>query len=272
MNNQSIDQREQIYQDLHSQQLEAQEAQNRHSAETILGIVFDIFQPNSVLDVGCGLGTWLSVVNDMNVSDIMGIDGSWLDISRLRIPPNLVRIQDLEKPLEIGRKFDLLISLEVAEHLHENVASNFIDSLTNHADIILFSAAIPFQGGHHHVNEQFPDYWCSLFRECGFEALDFIRPQIWNDNSILWWLKQNILLFVKRDILDTNPVLSYLHENTSPLSIVHPDVYLSRLNSAYAKIEEYNQLINLLSSEGLFSVKKQANGNIMITTVGDHIE
>lgn len=70
------------------------EAENRHSAETILKMLFGIFQPNSVLDVGCGLGTWLSVAQKMNVSEIMGIDGSWLDKSRLRIDPDLVSIQD----------------------------------------------------------------------------------------------------------------------------------------------------------------------------------
>jgi cyclopropane fatty-acyl-phospholipid synthase-like methyltransferase len=183
-----MDNRDGIYQELHGGLLENIEAENRHSAETILKMLFDIFQPNSVLDVGCGLGTWLSVAQKMNVSEIMGIDGSWLDKSRLRIDPDLVSIQDLEQPLEIGRKFDLVICLEVAEHLSSDAAPNFIDSLTNHGDIILFSAAIPFQGGSHHINERFPDYWYSLFRERDFEVIDFIRPQIWDDSSVLWWL------------------------------------------------------------------------------------
>ncbi len=268
----SIDKREHIYQDLHGGQLEAQEIQNRHSAEKILGMMFEIFKPNSVLDVGCGLGTWLSVARELGISDISGVDGLWTDVSRLRIPANFVTTQDLEKPLELGRKFDMVISLEVAEHLNASAAINFVDSLTNHADVILFSAAIPFQGGHHHVNEQFPDYWQSLFHDRGFDVIDFIRPKIWNDASILWWLKQNILVFVRKELLENDKVLADLYRNSSPLSIVHPEIYLSRLNSAQAIVEEQGKLINILATGGIFSVKREFNGSLTINKIGNQLE
>ncbi len=272
MENQAVDQRELIYQDLHGGQLEAQEIQNRHSAEKILGIVFDVIKPDSVLDVGCGLGTWLSVARELGVADTRGVDGLWTDNARLRIPAELVSTQDLEKPLELGRKFDMVMSLEVAEHLDQSASVNFVDSLTNHADVILFSAAIPYQGGHHHVNEQFPDYWYSLFHERGFEVLDFIRPKIWNDDSILWWLKQNILLFVRKELLESNQAFADLYRNNLPISIVHPEVYLSRLNSANFVVEEHNKLIGIIASGGIFSVKRESDGNLTINKIGNPLE
>ena len=125
----AADKRQEIYQDLHGL-LSAQEAGNVISAQRILDIVMDYHRPASVLDVGCGLGTWLKVVQSRGISDIAGIDGAWLDVSKLRVDQRLVEVRDLEKPFDLGRRFDLVICLEVAEHLSANAADNFISSLT----------------------------------------------------------------------------------------------------------------------------------------------
>jgi hypothetical protein len=49
-------------------------------------MLFEVFTPKSMLDIGCGLGTWLSVAREMGVQDVNGIDGAWLDKTRLRVP------------------------------------------------------------------------------------------------------------------------------------------------------------------------------------------
>jgi len=265
MADRQADGRTAVYRDLHGQQLEAEETQNRHSARLILGMLFELYMPRSVLDVGCGLGTWLSVARELGVQDIMGVDGPWLEKSRLRVPEKLVRVVDLEKPFELGRRFDLVMCLEVGEHLSQDAARNFIASLTTHADALLFSAAIPFQGGHHHVNEQWPDYWSTLFAERGFVPLDFIRARIWTDNSVLWWLRQNILLFARKSLLDSHEAFRALRGGMPALSVVHPDVYLSRLRFAQTAIDERNNILGLLSSGGTFNVTRGSNGNITIT-------
>jgi len=256
-----------IYRDLHAQQLEVDEGKNRHAAEVILGMLFKEFMPQSVLDVGCGLGTWLSVARRLGVRDIFGVDGRWLDKTRLRIPEDVVRILDLEKPFDLGRRFDMAICLEVAEHLDAKAAAGFVASLTAHADIILFSAAIPFQGGHHHVNEQWPTYWCSLLDERGFETLDVIRARIWTDDSIHLWLRQNTLLIVKKHLAEGGGVFSNLQQYPQPLSLVHPDVYLLRLQQAQAALAEHNNILKLLSAGGTFNVTKEADGRITITRI-----
>ncbi len=167
----------------------------RDSANIIVPFLADLFQPASVIDVGCGLGTWLSVFYENGITDILGIDGDYIDIESLRIPrKNFVSV-DLENQLQIDRKYDLLICLEVAEHLSDFRAESFIREITQLSNIIIFSAAIPFQGGEGHLNEQYPEYWIKLFNKFGFRGDDILRPMFWNDCNINWWYRQNVLVF-----------------------------------------------------------------------------
>ena len=99
----------------------------------------------------------------------------------------------------LSKPFELAQSLEVAEHLDHIFAANFVQLLTSLADVVLFSAAIPYQGGVCHINEQPPAYWAELFAKQGYVCLDFLRPSIWSDESVLWWYRQNLLVFVHKD-------------------------------------------------------------------------
>src|SRR5436309_14636146 len=129
-------------------------AGSRQSAEAIVPLVFALLKPQSVIDVGCGLGTWLSVFEEFGVKDVFGIDGDHVDRSMLQISNERFTAFDLKKPIQIDRRFDLVVSLEVAEHLPKDCAKTFVHSLTRLGPVILFSAAIPFQGGRAHLNEQ----------------------------------------------------------------------------------------------------------------------
>ncbi len=258
------DKREAIYHDLHSVQLESEEQQNRISAEKIFHLLFKLYKPISILDVGCGIGTWLAVARELGVVNVYGIEGPWINPKQLRIEPEYFTVQDLEHPFNLHRSFDLVISLEVAEHLSPTVASTFIASLVCHGDIVLFSAAIPYQGGHNHMNEQFPSYWADLFAKFDFIPLDFIRSQIWDDKNIHWWLRQNILLFIRREVATkTSAFLRYI-DSFTPLSIVHPDVFISRLEMYEQIIQAYKQMSEIFSKEGVYIVESR-NGQLIIT-------
>jgi SAM-dependent methyltransferase len=257
--------RDAVYKHLHAGQLSQQESQNRESARRILGLVFEYARPQSILDVGCGLGTWMSVSRELGVADVRGIEGQWLDPSQLHVERELVATLDLEQGFALHRKFDLAICLEVAEHVSEAAAQPLIASLAAHSDVILFSAAIPYQGGHHHVNEQFPDYWIDRFAQHGFRPLDFIRPQIWNDPAVLWWLRQNTLLFAHERAIAANDRLRQEAAIPRQLSTVHPDVYLSRLQQAMRTANEHAALVQLLSQGGTFDVTKLPDSRITIT-------
>lgn len=267
--NQQSENREDIYQDLHGGQLAAQEAANATSAECILDIVTEYFQPASVLDVGCGLGTWLKVAQARGIVDIMGVDGVWLDKSKLQIDGTLVRLIELENSFDLGRRFDLVICLEVAEHLSANAADTFIASLTRHASVILFSAAIPYQGGHHHVNERFLSYWVERFANHGYRPLNVIRGKIWDNPKILWWLRQNAVLFVKQELISGDERLRRAFEDgaTCPLSLVHPDVYLGRVQMGLQAMEKVRQIAGVFGQGGMFRVTVDSNGSFTISRV-----
>lgn len=206
---------------------------SRRSAKEIVPLIMKLIKPKRIIDVGCGTGTWLSVFREYGVEDIFGIDGDWVDKKMLQIPEKRFLSFDLKKPIKIDKKFDLVISLEVAEHLPQKFAKTLMDSLTRLGPVILFSAAIPFQGGTDHLNNQWPEYWVKLFQEKDYVVLDPIRKEVWQNENVKFWYAQNILLFVRQDHLETHPLLKkeLAHTNTSQLSIVHPKQYLLSLSS-----------------------------------------
>ncbi|HKM40321.1 MAG TPA: methyltransferase domain-containing protein, partial [Patescibacteria group bacterium] len=172
---------------------------NKKAATAFLPILFKHIIPKSVIDIGCGLGTWLKVLEENGIKDIIGVDGNHIDKSKLQIDEKNFILHDLNTPFSINRKFDLVINLEVAEHLSEQSADILIETLTNLSNTILFSAALPFQGGQNHINEQPFSYWIKKFNKKGFIVKDVFRNEIWNNKEIEWWYKQNIFLIKKSE-------------------------------------------------------------------------
>src|SRR5262245_20958009 len=154
---------------------------SRRSARIIVPLIMELIGPKSVVDVGCGLGTWLSVFRHHGVERILGIDGDYVNRQRLEIAQHEFFVRDLSSPTPIDRGFDLAVSLEVAEHLPERSADSFVDFLTSLAPVVLFSAAVPCQGGTNHLNEQWPDYWAARFESRGYRTCDYIRDRIWDN-------------------------------------------------------------------------------------------
>ena len=191
---------------------------NLAAPSVVVPLVMKLVKPSSVLDVGCGTGTWLKVFRQQGIKDVIGVDGDYVNRSQLVIDETEFRNADLMQPLDLGRKFDLVVSLEVAEHLEEPHADPFVDSLIRHSDVILFSAAIKGQGGFNHVNEQFAPYWAKKFEARGFNFYDVIRPGIWWNNQVDWWYKQNIFLVSRHNFGTSVP-----HDQL--LSGYHPDWY-----------------------------------------------
>ena len=191
------------------------------SAREVVSLVADLLHPQSVLDVGCGVGTWLAAWKENDLDDYLGVDGTYIHTDQLLIPAEKFLAADLEKPLRLQRKFDLIMSLEVAEHIRPEHAETFIKSLCLHGDLILFSAAIPSQGGVNHVNEQYPAYWARLFSVNGFTGYDCIRSKIWLNKKIDTCYRQNLLFFVRDEAKKKYPHITS-HEGPL-LPLVHPE-------------------------------------------------
>jgi SAM-dependent methyltransferase len=192
-------------------------AYNDKSAKEIVPYLIKEYEPKNVVDVGCGIGTWLSVFSNLGVK-ISGIDGS-LYSSQFRIPQSSYIQFDLIREFTIDQKFDLVICLEVAEHLPPEAAQTLISSLTKLGDRIIFSAAIPGQGGQGHLNEQWPSYWFEIFQKFGFGLSDKLRNSLWTNENIHWWYRQNILI-AERGI----------NVDKKPLNMVHPNCFNQKID------------------------------------------
>ena len=174
------------------------------SARVVIPRLTALLPVRSVVDFGCGQGAWLSAWQSAGAS-VVGVDGPYVDRSRLMIDPALFHAADLGEPIDLGRRFDLVQSLEVAEHLPATKAEQFIATLTAHGDFVLFSAAVPGQGGENHINEQPLGYWRAMFRRRGYVAVDCLRPGLVDDGAVEASYRYNMLLYVNEAGLGALP-------------------------------------------------------------------
>ncbi len=190
--------------------------QMKRDEKIIMPLVMERLNPCSVVDFGCGEGLWLAEALRWNPkAEILGIDGDYVKRKRLRIREECFMAADLTKAVSLGRKFELAISTEVAEHLEEEYADIFLDSLTAASDQILFSAAVPGQGGTHHVNEKWQSYWISKFERRGFYCDTSLRDHVWGETGINSWRRQNLLFFSRKK--------TRIIPGAEPMDVIHPE-------------------------------------------------
>ena len=237
---------------------------NFTAAREIVPFIIDLIQPNAVVDVGCGIGTWLKVFEENNVSNFLGIDGAYVNKEELKVKPDSFVEHDLETPYVSSRNFDLVVSLEVAEHLEEQSADIFIRTLVGLGDTVLFSAAIPNQGGQNHLNEREPAYWISKFKKEGYNCYDVVRPVFWDNEKVDCWYRQNIFLFTKNTQLEQKlkSMKSFLNAH-----LVHPELLrikeggLKEIKSNYNRILDSKEAIkfywNLIVNAIDYKIKKR---------------
>jgi SAM-dependent methyltransferase len=258
-----MDQRSAAYGNLHASMVE-DSSYLRGSARRTLSFLAQMLRFRSVLDVGCGVGIWLTEAAAMpEVKEVFGIDGPWLDRSKLLVDGAIVSQRDLEAEIDLGRQFDLVMSLEVAEHISPEAAPVFVKSLVRHSDAVLFSAAVPAQGGAHHVNEQWPSYWQRLFAEHDYVCVDVLRPNLWNDVGIGCWYRQNMLLFIRAETLSQSPELGRWAVSGIVPALIHPDLFIP----SRRREMEYQRVIDLMSQGGDFRVNRNSQGMLTISRI-----
>lgn len=211
--------------------------------------------PQSVVDVGCGTGAWLRVFRENNVARVSGIDGDYVDSSTLLIDPADFIAADLSRPFEIKGHYDLAVCLEVGEHLPGSNAPCLVEALTAAAPVVLFSTAPPGQGGEGHINEQWPSYWRGFFDQHGYSMLDPIRPRIREDDTIVFWYRQNIVMFAGEEGLRLHPRLRQFRRSANELGIewIHVDSFATALDQLHG---EFNPGARRLLIELLRALKR----------------
>jgi 2-polyprenyl-3-methyl-5-hydroxy-6-metoxy-1,4-benzoquinol methylase len=142
--------------------------------------------PRSVIDVGCGAGGWLRVLKEHGIEDIWGADGEYVSKNLLEIPVERFIPHNLEQPFHSDREFDLVVSLEVAEHLPSNRSETLVDSLTRLGPVVFSSGAIPRQGD--------------------TRQIDCLRRKMWYSEEAGAWYIQNIVVFVAQEYLEANVI------------------------------------------------------------------
>ena len=207
-----------------SKYLHTSKIHNMESPRIIVEKILEFNNPKSVIDFGCGLGTFLKAFKENGINDVLGLDGDWVNRSLLKdyLDENEFLEVDLESKIDCKKKYDLAICLEVAEHLSKEKASVIVENLVNASEVILFSAAIPMQGGQNHINEQWIEYWQEEFSKHNYVFYDVIRKKLWNNKNVKWWYKQNMF------IVSCQGNRFDHYESDLILNLIHPEHYIAK--------------------------------------------
>ena len=211
---------------------------SQRSASAVCDVLTPLFDGSaSVLDVGCGQGVWTREFLDREgVSEAIGIDGDYVNRARLAIPEAVFVAHDLTRPLDLGRRFTLALSLEVGEHLPPDAGPTLVGTLVRHSDIVMFSAAIPGQGGESHVNERPLSYWRAEFARHGYVPVDAVRPKLVNRGEVEPWYRYNILLYVAEPRADEVARRLGAAPLAKDTEITSPAPFLWRLRCAFLRL------------------------------------
>lgn len=219
------------------------------AARQVLPLLFDLYAPTAVVDIGCGAGAWLAAAESLGATVLRGYDGPWANPVEYTSPDIDFVPVDLETAdIELDRRFDLAICLEVAESLPESRADAVVDMVTAASDVVLFSAATPGQGGPKHIHEMPVSYWAGKFVDRGYDAFDAIRPAVWANDEVGWWYRQNTLLYLRSGsaTIDT----ARLEAMVRPLlDVVHPTMYRARTDDLRKRADRMRDERNSLTGD-----------------------
>lgn len=191
------------------------------AARLVYGALPGGLASHSVAEIGFGAGAFGLSALEMGVRTALVFEGGQVIPKMPDQARMTVRAVDLEQPFD-GPAVDLAVSLDVAQRLSQQRASGFVHDLTRMAPAVLFSAAIPGQGGVGHTNEQWQSYWAGRFAEVGYAAYDVVRPQIWTADSCPAEYRQNVVLYLRED---TGAALRLQPVAPTWLDRVHPVVW-----------------------------------------------
>jgi SAM-dependent methyltransferase len=187
----------------------------------------------SVVDFGCGSGTWLRAFRAHGAQVVHGLDQFDAQSVELLIRPEEYQRADLTGELRLPREYDLAISLEVGEHLPRQASRTLVGNLTRASPRVLFSAATPGQGGVNHVNERPLADWVAMFADCGYVASDFVRAAIAERRlEVEPWYRFNTLFFYRATDAATMPALVTQHVIRDPAELTRRVSLAWRLRSA----------------------------------------
>ena len=174
-------------------------------------IIYEYFKPTSVVDFGCGIGSYLEVFKS-NGCDIRGFeygyDAAKPQYDKVGITEEEITFGDVTTEIALDRTYDLSVCIEVAEHIPYSKSDTLVDNIVNSVKedgVIIFTAAQKGQGGTGHINCQHPQFWCDKFKKRGWESAtehrtikDKMIPvrTLSDDKNAVWeWVWKNFQVF-----------------------------------------------------------------------------
>lgn len=196
------------------------QAGSYQSALQILRFVHSITHFQTMVDYGCGIGTWGNAARSLGTKEYLGIDQHAFDVGYMLISESEYLQGNLQHPIRLRSSYDLAVCVEVAEHISKDFADALVDNVCQNSEVVLFSAALTYQGGTGHINEQPCTYWIEKFRSKGYMPVDCIRPAFWDNEQIEIWYRNNCILYM------TCVAFDRYHKNipvvSLPADIIHP--------------------------------------------------
>lgn len=239
----------------------AQAPGSARSAEVVLPVVFELIRPDSVVDIGCGVGTWLRVAGELGVSRVVGVDGAHAAASGLQIPADSFVAVDLAGAgPRLDERFDMAISLEVAEHLPAQRSDAFVRDLCVLSDVVLFSAAVEGQLGTDHINLQPQSAWAARFARHGYVPFDLVRPRLWDDDRVEAFYRQNTIVYVssaRADLLQRATALA--SDGPMLTDAIHPELLRFWVRRA-ARPVSTRQACSLLATAVRSALRRRVRG------------
>lgn len=129
----------------------------------VLDYLITCFRVTSMVDLGCGTGGMVDAAIQRGLT-AYGIDGD----PALEGNRRIVQHDYTRGPYYLIPAPDLIWCVEFAEHVAQPCEGNWLATLQG-ARVLLFSAAVPGQGGWHHVNEQPSSYWVDRLVATGWQ-------------------------------------------------------------------------------------------------------
>ena len=157
----------------------------------------------SIIDIGCGEGIWLKTFAEKSsAAELVAVDlpgSTFKGLASIKSKIECIAT-DLANTTQLpNRIFDLVICVEVIEHVSKEYMVALLDYVTKHSIFLLFSGAVPGQGGTHHVNEQPMTYWHKQLASRGFVQMDIVRPLLMQQNGVPFYYQNNVFLYFNPD-------------------------------------------------------------------------
>jgi len=168
--------------------------------EQFCRVLWERLEPESVADVGCGQGVYLECFQALGVKCMLGIEGTDNALKDAVVP--FIVKHDLRVPFSHPQQYDLVLSIEVAEHIHGAHAGTLVTTIVDlcrPGGHIVLTAAPPGQEGNHHINLQPREYWIRKFsnRGCAYQEQLSMEISSGLDLQGLHWVKRNLMIFMR---------------------------------------------------------------------------